>query len=93
MTIRLTDERLIHIVSTHPEISFADINEILEIVRNPTAILKGDVSEFLATSKFGESRWLVVAYKEEKSDGFIITSYITTDYKWLFKRKIIWTKK
>lgn len=38
--------------------------------------------------------WFVVVYKEvNKDDGFIITSYLTTDMKWLLKREMIWNKE
>lgn len=43
--------------------------------------------------KFDKKAWLVVVYKEEIADGFVITAYITTDIKWLFNRKIIWTNR
>ena len=91
--IRLTDERWGHIINMHEEISIRDINEVLNVVKNPSAILEGDVGEVLATSKSGKNRWLVVAYKEEGDDGFIITAYVTTDFRWLFKKKIIWTRE
>lgn len=37
--------------------------------------------------------WIVVVYKEmSKTDGFVITAYMTTDSRWLFQREIVWSK-
>lgn len=91
--IRLTDERWKHITSSHIELTIVDFNKIIKIVKNPIMILNGDFGELLAVGKFGRKKWVVVIYKEVHEDGFIITSYLTTDLKWLLKRKIIWTNK
>lgn len=91
--IRLTDERFKHIIYSHKEISLPDFKLIASTIENPVAIFEGNSDELLATSKFDKNRWIVVVYKELKSDGFVITAYITTDFKWLLKRKIIWTNK
>lgn len=95
--IRLTDERWIHIILAHKEISSGSFSKILNTVENPDAILKGDTGELLAVkvrARLGKKSWLVVAYKEaNKFDGFIITAYVTTDKRWLFKREIVWNKE
>lgn len=39
-------------------------------------------------------KWFVVVYKEvNKTDGFIVTAYFTSDIKWLLKKEIIWEKQ
>jgi hypothetical protein len=94
-SIRLTDERWLHIISSHPEIKPTDFTIILEAVEKPDVILKGDRGEVLAVISIPRKKhWIVVVYREElkRKHGFIITAYITTDARWLFKRKTIWSK-
>ncbi len=94
VTIRLTTERWEHIIKTHPEVDPKDFSIILNSVKNPDVILKGDVGELLAVKKYGSRTWVVVPYKEiDKDDGFILTAYQTTDSRWLFRREIIWSKE
>lgn len=93
--IRLTQERWEHITTSHLEIGAKDYKVVLHIVKSPDAVLKGDTGELLAVKKQPrKSIWNVVAYKEiSKKDGFILTAYLTTDARWLFKREIIWNKE
>lgn len=93
--VRLTQERWEHITTSHLEIDTKDYKSILNIVKNPDAILKGDTGELLAVKKQPRKRtWNVVAYKEvSEEDGFILTAYFTTDANWLFKREIVWSKE
>lgn len=82
--IRLTEERWKHIVLMHP----AFMNEqtrVLGTVKNPSG-------ELLAVSKASQRAYLVVVYKEEITDGFMITAFETTAKQWLFKKKLIWNK-
>lgn len=93
--IRLTRERWFHITNSHKEITSKDKTTIIDIINNPDLILRGDVGELLAVKKvFGKNLWFVVVYKEiDNKDGFVLTAYITTDSRWLFRRKILWNKK
>lgn len=93
--IRLTDERWKHITTSHIEVRLKDHKRVLNVVKNPEVIFKGDVGELLAVCKLHRKKiWIVVAYKElDEDDGFILTSYLTTDSKWLFKREILWNKE
>lgn len=93
--IRLTDERWYHITTSHKEIDFVDFLSIMRAVKNPDIILKGDTGELLAVKKKPRKKlWIVVAYKEiSQTDGFIVTAYVTTDSRWLFKREVIWNKE
>ena len=95
VSIRLTEERWIHIITSHCEISPTEYSRVLNTIKNPDALLEGDFGEILAIRKIsGKKQWLVVVYKEtNKKDGFVITAYITTDYEWLLKRRILWSKK
>lgn len=93
--IRLTQERWIHITTSHLEFDPDDYKTILDVIGNPDIILKGDTGELLATKKQSRKRvWIVVAYKEvTKQDGFVLTAYFTSDLTWLFKKEIVWSKQ
>lgn len=95
VTIRLTEERWTHIITSHLEFDPDDYKIVLNIVENPDAILNGDTGELLATKKIARKKaWIVVAYKEaSKKDGFILTAYLTTDSSWLFQKEILWNKQ
>ena len=49
--IRLTDERMNHIVKGHPELMSKE-SEILEMINSPQIVQKGDAGSFLAVKKF-----------------------------------------
>ena len=91
--IRITDERLNHVITAHPEME-GEENKIIETLENPDLILKGDFDELLAVRHYEktpveENKYLVVIYKEiENIDGFLITAYFTRQYS--KRRKIIW---
>lgn len=92
--IRLTDERWKHITYSHKEISLTNFKDVLGVIEKPNMVLAGDFDELLAVLEISRRKqWFVVVYKEGKKDGFIITAYVTTDVKWLLKRKIIWIRK
>ena len=94
--IRLTDERFIHILYSHPEIAPTDFPKILDTIENPDLIAKGRSKELIAVkAKEGRKKaYFVVVYKEiSQTDGFVITAYITTDSQWLLKKELIWIKQ
>lgn len=93
--IRLTEERWNHIVTSHLEIDSQDFKAIMDIVKKPDFILKGDFGELLAVKKRPRSRsYFVVPYREiGRSDGFVLTAYLTSDSRWLFQREVIWSKE
>lgn len=89
--IRLTEERWKHIVLLHPALVNKQ-KSVLKTVNKPEIILKGKAGELLAVTEPSKRRYLVVVYKEEERDGFIITAFETTDARWLFKKELIWSK-
>lgn len=91
MLIRLTHERWKHIVLMHPGLANKQ-KQILTTVKNPDYILKGGAREQLAVSAISKRGYLVVVYKEETVDGFIITAFETTDTLWLFRKEKIWSR-
>ena len=94
LPIRITDERLLHICTNHPELSNMDV-EIENTIVGPDLIQEGDFGELLALKLYPktpitENKFLVVVYKEDENDGFVITAYYTTVYS--KRRKILWKR-
>jgi hypothetical protein len=78
--IRLTRERWEHICRRHPELSNQK-EKILETLREPGEVLKGDFGEKLAVRFYRRTpltaKYLVVAYREVGPlDGFVVTAYL-----------------
>lgn len=88
--IRITDERWLHIVEEHSELS-GRYYEVLETIGNPDAVYEGSQSECLAVKKIAEAKFLVAIYKiMAPNDGFLITAFLTKREKWFGKRRRIW---
>ena len=91
--IRLTDERIRHIVTNHPETKNC-ITWILGTIENPDFIIAGDFDELLAVKLYDKTpvsndKYLTVVYKEtSKIDGFILTAYFSRSIDQ--KRQIVW---
>lgn len=90
-TIRLPDERWRHIVEGHPEMA-GHINDVLLTVATPDYVFEGSTDEMLAAMYQLQEKFLVVVYKEEVSNGFIVTAFFTSKIDKLLKRKILWQK-
>lgn len=91
--IRLTEERLNHILINHPEI-LEYVFDIGKAINNPDYLFEGNKGEYFAILD-KKGFYFVVIYKEDrvKKDGFIITSFITKRINYLLKKKLIWKKK
>jgi hypothetical protein len=88
--IRVTDERWLHIIEEHSELSGL-FYDILETIQNPDAVYQGHYSELLAVKKMGKRKFLVAIYKVVlPEDGFLITAFMTTRANWFGKRKLLW---
>ena len=93
--IRLTDERLKHIETFHPEMS-DQLDKIKETLFNPDIIIKSNTDpnvelfyryyDVTPVTK----KYLCVVVKVLINDLFIITTYFTDTIK---KGKILWEKK
>jgi hypothetical protein len=92
--IRLTGERLFHIYQGHPELQGCE-DWIRETISNPEKVFEGDSGALMAVRKYektpvSENKFLVVVYKEQGNDGFVITAYFTRKLpKW---RKVVWQR-
>ena len=88
--IRLTQERWFHITEEHSEMA-GHFFEVLEAVEAPEAIYEGRWEELIATREVEPGKHLIVIYKElSKSDGFVITAFLTTKLKQIERRKRLW---
>lgn len=91
--IRLTEERWFHITESHNYM--AGLSEfVLETINEPEEIIAGDEGELIALKRFN-NKSIVVIYREvNDKDGFVITSFLTSEIEKIRKeRKTIWKKK
>lgn len=90
-SIRLTEERWLHIVENHDDLA-GYYDEVLNTVEDPDFIIKGYREALIALKKIG-NKFLAVIYKEiSQKDGFIITAYFTNKIK-LEREEIVWKRK
>ena len=87
--IRLTDERWTHVTEEHAELAGLRL-EMLEAVDQPDRIVTGSAGELMALKKQLDGKILVVVYREEVGDGFIITAFLTWREASLNRRRQIW---
>ncbi len=87
--IRLTDERWAHIAEEHNELAGWRYN-VLETIAEPARILAGNAGELLAVREVETGKWLVVVYREEQVDGFVITAFLTRRIRSFDKRRQLW---
>jgi len=91
--IRVTDERWLHVVEEHSELSGMYYN-VLEVVQTPDEVYEGHYSEFLAVKRLDQRLFLIAIYKVvAPDDGFLITAFLTTRKNWFMKRKRIWPRE
>lgn len=94
ITIRLTKERWLHITIGHPEMT-EYLSYILETVHIPNAIFQGNDMSLIAEKFFSElnNKFVIVIYKEmSKTDGFIITSFLSKKTIGL-KKILLWKQQ
>jgi hypothetical protein len=88
--IRLPDELWIHLTEGHCEMA-GYYSKVLESVEDPDAIYEGSSGELLAVKKMQSGKYIVVVYKEvSKTDGFVITAFLTSKMKQFERRKKVW---
>ncbi len=89
--MKLSERAWRHIRERHPEVS--DYKErIMEVLARPELILKGRRAERKAirhTQTHLGPKYLVVVYREDKSQKVIITAYLTSDLKRV-KGETVW---
>jgi hypothetical protein len=87
--IRLTDERWEHIVNEHGELTEMQ-KQILDAIIYLQRILDSNAGDLLAVLEVEIGKWLVVVYRENGEDGFVITAFFTRRVRSLEKRRVIW---
>ncbi|PIZ66685.1 hypothetical protein CO051_01050 [Candidatus Roizmanbacteria bacterium CG_4_9_14_0_2_um_filter_39_13] len=90
--IRLTSERLAHILENHQEM-MSYVFELEVIIRDPDYIIEGKQQERISLREY-KNYYLVVIYKEDQNtkDGFIITAFKTTNIQYYSRKNILWKK-
>jgi len=88
--IRLTEERWVHIVESHDDMTGLSF-EILDAIQSPEMIIKGLSGELLAVKR-KNYKYIVSVYKEVGKDGFVITAFLIKNIERLKKRGVIWKK-
>ncbi len=90
--IRLNQERWFHITEEHSEMA-GRFFEVLEALEDPEAIYEGRCEELIATRQVEPGKHLAIVYKElSKSDGFVITAFLTTRIKQIERRRKQWPR-
>jgi len=90
--IRLSEERWEHITKSHDYMA-SYYFEILESIADPEFIVRGSAGELIAVKKIKKNKYIVVVYRElSKTDGFIITAFITKKIHPIERRGIVWQK-
>lgn len=89
ITIRLTGERWAHITEEHCELAGLRV-EVVETVSHPDRVLSGGGGELIAVRELDVGKHLVVVYREDTDDGFIITAFLTRRVRSLEKRRQLW---
>lgn len=93
--VRLTHERWSHIVESHDYLA-GHLDLVVETVGDPDCVVTGVKGELLAVKRYDQTaigvKHIVVAYKEQEHDGFVITAFMTSKIDKLLKRGIQWQK-
>lgn len=87
--IRLTDERWAHITEEHCELAGL-LYEVLDTIATPERVMAGGLGEYLAVRAVSEGKYLVVVYRENVTDGFVITAFLTRRIRSLDRRRQLW---
>jgi hypothetical protein len=87
--IRLGQERWEHITAGHPEVG-TDPRQLLRAISTPLEIRAGREGTLMAVAEVGVRRWIVVIYREDGSDGFVVTAMANSRYAWMERRPKLW---
>ena len=103
IVIRLTAERWSHTESSsaqallkHMIIWRGNQDIVFETIEKPDKIIEGDKSERFAVKYYPKTsiseKYVVVIYKEQTIDGFVITAFMTSKPEKIIKKGVIWKK-
>jgi hypothetical protein len=63
---------------------------VLAAIADPERVLEGGAGELLAIREREPGKWLVVVYREQDEDGFVITAFLTRRIRSLDRRTQRW---
>jgi hypothetical protein len=63
VTIRLPDERWVHIIEEHAEMA-GYLYDVLETVQEPLAVFEGNEGELLAAREIESGKYIIAVYRE-----------------------------
>jgi hypothetical protein len=89
--IRLPEERWRHIIERH-DVLVDKKQIILETISHPDRVFVGNEGALMAIRELEPGRWLLVVYREDQEDGFVITAFPTRRISSLNRRQIIWPR-
>ena len=93
--IRLTAERWTHIAEAHDYMA-GNLDLVLETIEDPDVIVDSGKGELIAIKYYTKTsiskKDMVVFFKEQGSDGFVITSFMTSKKQKIMKKGIIWKR-
>lgn len=93
--VRLTHERWSHIVESHDYMA-GHLDLVVETLADPEYVVLGVKGELLALKRYDHtaigSKHMVVAYRENERDGFVVTAFMTSKTDKLIKRGLQWRK-
>jgi len=92
--IRLTYKQWSHILEAHDYMA-GNMDKILETISDPGYIAHGWADELIALKHYGRTsiseKYVVVVYKEDE-EGFVITTFMTSNEDKILRRGVIWRK-
>jgi hypothetical protein len=89
VSIRLPNERWEHVIERHDDL--VDQKQfVLDTISSPNRVLLGNDNALMALREITSGKWLVVVYREEQDDGFIITAFTTRRINSFNRRTQIW---
>jgi len=93
--IRLTAERWAHIVESHDYMA-GNQDMVFETIENPDHLIVLEKREFAAIKHYRKTsiseKHAVIIYKEEETDGFVITAFMTSKPEKIIKKGAIWRR-
>ncbi|MBI5286227.1 MAG: hypothetical protein HY878_01380 [Deltaproteobacteria bacterium] len=93
--IRLTAERWTHIVEAHDYMA-GNQDPVFETVEDPDMIVQGEKGEMIALRHYKKTsistKTMVVIYRKEGADGFIITAFMTSMPDKIQSKGVLWKR-
>ena len=94
-TIRLTRKQWTHIIESHDYMA-GNLEKVMETVSAPDCLIKGQMGAIIALKHYSATniteKHCVIVYKETETDGFIITSFLTSKPGTIKTKGVIWQR-